>query len=232
MAKKKKKIKKKAVPAFEYRLVPRCLVEATEAALVSYITPILFLSGPRSGASDHKVKVHLIHETAIALAIFQHVLMHPHLLEHRYDVRWEHQLADSKGDNVPRADLYFSPQGGAGGIKTWIELGDATPRKVRSDGAKLIKYRPKDSLFLLLLELDPPIERKTNQSMYERMLKLAKQKVRKATLSTSPKACRLLTLPLSPLATAKANNPDNTGKVKEPSGPPRIGFGLLKVQPK
>jgi hypothetical protein len=202
---------------FNYSLVPRCLVEATEVALLSYITPILYLSGHRSGASEHKVKVGLIHETAIALAVFQHVLMHPELLEHRYDVRWEHSLTQSHGSNVPSADLYFSPAQGAAGVKTWIEMGDLGLAKVRKDARKLVKHRKNDALFLLLLDLTPPANRTSQEAMHKRIVNLATKKVPGCTFATNAKACRLLTLPIAPL--------------DKDSSPVRLGFGLVKVAP-
>ena len=139
---------------FSYSLVPQCLMEATEAGLTSYLSPFLFLSDSRSGTAKHKPNIRRIHETAMALAVFQQLLIKPKLSN--YDIRWEHELRKPKGSNVPRADLFLSPQGGAGGVKTYVEVGRIGKDKVISDASKLVKYRPNDALFLLLLDLEPP----------------------------------------------------------------------------
>lgn len=220
-------MKRRASPAgkpkhFRYDLVPKCLAEATIAALMSYLTPILFLNASRPGQSKHKVKIHLVHETAVALAVFQYLLMHPVLLARNYDVRWEHQLKPARGKNIPRADLFLSPQRGRGGRKTWIEIGDVAAEKVRIDAGKLLKERRSDSLFLLALERRPPAKRQSDDDMHKRMLKATQQPVhRRWQLTTHRKACKLLTIPVS-------TGIDDDGQLSYP----RIGFGLLKLTKK
>jgi hypothetical protein len=198
---------------FKYSLVPRCLVEATEAALVEYLTPILFLTASRPGVDQHKPDGGLIHESAIALAVFQKLLMHPELNDHQYEIRWEHQLTNAGGRNPPRADLYLSPAHGAGGVKTWIEIGDLTKGKIVSDANKLLRHRPNDSLFFLGLDLNPPDSRKSRVQMQRRMESAAKYRLDVGSLASCASACRLITLPLPPL-----------------ESPPRVGFGVLKVR--
>lgn len=199
---------------FNYSLVPRCIVEATELALVSYLTPIFFLTQERPGVKRHKPTSGLIHESAIVIAVYQHLLMHPELNSHDYDIRWEHQLNRSHGRNPPRADLYLGPARSEGGRKTWVEVGDMEKAKALKDASKLLRNRKSDHLFVLALDLNPPKARQSIEKVRRRVQNLAATSVAGGSFAHHPDACRLLRLPLPPL--------DN---------PPRVGFGLLKVLP-